>query len=88
MSVGGKTEVWSIRECGTAIPRDEENEGECSTVNKNPETDIGIQPEGQRSKTVSHWLLPLPQSEMAILPPGILRMRLCESCLLPSSIPL
>ena len=42
-----------------------------TTVNKNPETDIGLQPEDQKSKAASHWLLPLPQSKMAILPPGI-----------------
>ena len=43
----------------------------CSTINKNPEIEIGIQVEVQKGKTDSHWLLPLPQSEMAILPPGI-----------------
>ena len=32
-------------------------------MNKNPETDIGIQPEDQKRKTISNWLLPLPQSE-------------------------
>ena len=51
-------------------------------VNKNPETDIGVQAEGQKSKTASHWLLPIPQSKMVTLPLGILRMRLSESCLL------
>ena len=45
--------------------------GGCSMNNKNPETDIGVQPEDQKSKAASHWLLPLRQSEMAILPPGI-----------------
>ena len=33
---------------------------EYSTINKNPETDIGVQPEGQKSKTASYWLLSLP----------------------------
>ena len=47
------------------------NNSSCSTINKNLETDIAVQSEGQKSKTVSHWLLPLPQSEMEILPPGI-----------------
>lgn len=32
-----------------------------STTNKHPETDIGVQSEGQQSKTAPHWLLPLPQ---------------------------
>ena len=40
-----------------------------SMINKNSVTEIEIQPEGQKSKTASHWLLPLLQSEMAILPP-------------------
>ena len=35
----------------------------CSTGNKNPETDIGIQSEDQRSKAARHWLLPLPHIE-------------------------
>ena len=45
--------------------------GLCNTINKNPETGIGVQPEGQKSITDSHWLLPLPEFEMTILPPGI-----------------
>lgn len=40
-------------------------------VNKNPESDTGVQHEGQKSKVASPWFLPLPLSEMAILPPGI-----------------
>ena len=40
--------------------------------NKNIETDVGVQPEGQKSKTANPWLLPLSQSKMVILPPGIL----------------
>ena len=40
-------------------------------TNKNPEKDIGVQPEGQKRETVSHWLLPLTQSGVEILPPGI-----------------
>lgn len=48
----------------------------CSTINKNPETNIGIQAEDQKSKPTRHWFLPLPQSKMVILPSGILRMRL------------
>lgn len=39
---------------------------ECSTINKIPETDIRVQPEGQKSNEASHWFLPLPMSEMAI----------------------
>ena len=31
----------------------------------------GVQSEGQKSKIVSHWLLLLPESEVAILPPAI-----------------
>ena len=42
-----------------------------STVNKNPETDTGVQTEDQKNKAASPWFLPLPQSEMAILPTGI-----------------
>ena len=55
----------------------------CSMNNKNPETDIGVQPEDQKNKAgiqknkaVSHWLLLLPQSKVAILSPQILRLRL------------
>ena len=40
-------------------------------INKNPELEIGVQTEGQKRKTASYWLLPLSQSEMAILPLGI-----------------
>ena len=29
----------------------------CSTINKKPETDIGVQPEGQKSKAVSCFCL-------------------------------
>ena len=54
----------------------------CGSINKNPETDIGVQPEGQKSKTARHWLLPLPQSEMVVLPSRILRMGLTMSGLL------
>ena len=43
----------------------------CSMSNKNSESDIGVQPECQKSKIGSHWLLPLPQTEIVILPPGI-----------------
>ena len=43
----------------------------CSMMNNNPETETGVQPEGQKSKTASHWLLPLHQFEMVILPSGI-----------------
>ena len=50
--------------------------GECSTNNRNPEADIGVHPEDQKSKAVNHWLLPLPQTKMVILPPRILRLRL------------
>ena len=45
--------------------------------NKNPETDnIEVQYEEQKIKVASHWLLRLPQTEMVILLPRILRMRL------------
>ena len=54
-----------------------------SMINKNPEADTGFQSEDQKNKSASHRLFPLPQFKMAILPPGILRMRLTESCLLP-----
>ena len=44
------------------------------------------QPEGQKSKTASPWLLPLPQSEMTVLPPRISELRLhlrhVSSCLI------
>ena len=40
-------------------------------INKNSETEIGVQIEYLKSKAASPWLLPRPQSEMAILPPGI-----------------
>ena len=46
----------------------------CSTINSNPEADIEVQSEDQKSKVTSHWLLSLPQLEN--LPLGILRMRL------------
>ena len=32
-------------------------------INKTSETDIGVQPEDQKSKAASHWLLPRLQSE-------------------------
>ena len=34
-----------------------------SMINKNPETEIGVQPEDQKGKTFSYWLLSLPQSK-------------------------
>lgn len=37
-------------------------------INKNPETDSRVQPKGQKNETASYWLLPLLQSEMAVLP--------------------
>lgn len=40
----------------------------CSKNNKNTETDIGVQPEDQKSKA----------AKMAIVPPGILRMTQTE----------
>ena len=55
------------------LQRDMEDGGNmCSMINKNSQTEIGVQPEGQKSKTASHWLLPLPQFKMVILPPRIL----------------
>lgn len=45
-------------------------------LNKISETDNQFQPESQKNKTVSYWLLLLPQSKMVILLPGILRMKL------------
>lgn len=60
----------------------------CSTINTNPETNIGVQPKSQKSKTANRDSYHNLSSEMVILPPGILRMRLSESCVLQSSIPL
>lgn len=40
-----------------------------STNNINQETDIGIQHEDQKNKADGHSLLPLPLTEMTILPP-------------------
>ena len=48
----------------------------CSMNNKNPETDIEVQPEDQKSKVASPWLLHEHQTKMMILSPQILRMRL------------
>lgn len=39
-------------------------------LNKNPERETGVQPKYLKSKA-EHWLLPRPQSEMAILTPEI-----------------
>ena len=39
--------------------------------NKHSEREIGVHPEGSKSKTAIHWLLPLPHSEMVIFSPGI-----------------
>ena len=51
------------------------NEKNClfswSTINKNSEKEIEVQPENLQSKAASHWLLPQTQSEMEILPLGI-----------------
>ena len=44
-------------------------------INKNPETDTGVQPEDQKSKAASHWLLPIC-AKLVILPLEIPRMRL------------
>ena len=33
----------------------------CSKINKNSETDIGVEPEDQKSKAASHWLITRPQ---------------------------
>ena len=43
----------------------------CSMINKNAETKIAVQPECKQSKEVCCWLLPPPQFEMVILPPGM-----------------
>ena len=40
-------------------------------INKNSGLEISIQPEDPQSRTTSHWLLPWPQSKIAMLPPGI-----------------
>ena len=66
-TVSSELETVAIKECWPHI---------CSTVHKNPETDIGVQPEGQKSKTANDWLLPLPQSEVVILALGVLKMKL------------
>ena len=49
----------------------------CRTINKNSETDIGVQPEDQKSKAASHWLLPQPQSKNGDPAFRNFRMRLC-----------
>ena len=36
-----------------------------SAINKNSERETGVQPEDQKGKAASHWLLPRPQSEKA-----------------------
>lgn len=62
----------------------------CSTINTNPETEIGVLPEGQKSKTTSHWLVPLPQPEnkrfsLNFSPDAVLwlcLLYLCSSCLI------
>lgn len=56
-----------------------------SMVNKSPGTEIGVHPEDQKIKTASNWFLPLPQSEIEILLPGISEEDL-ESYLLPSLV--
>ena len=45
-------------------------------INKNSETDIGVQPEDQKSKAASHWLLPRPHSKNGDSTSRTLRMRL------------
>ena len=60
--------VWCLCSvCGKCV------HGVCgSTINKNPETDIGLQPEDQKSKATSHLYLSL---KVTILPSGNLRIR-------------
>ena len=53
------------------------SEAKWSTINKSSETDIGVQPEDQKSKAASHWLFPLPQSENGESASGNLRIKLC-----------
>ena len=48
----------------------------CCIINKNPETDIGVQPIDQKNNADRHWLIPLPQSNNGDPTPGNLRMRL------------
>ena len=47
-----------MKEGGKEGRKVERKEGrkEDSTNNKNPETDVGVQPEDQKSKIASHWL--------------------------------
>lgn len=42
----------------------------CSIINKNPELDTGVPFKGQKRKIANHWLFLLPQSKIAIVPPG------------------
>lgn len=42
-----------------------------SAISKNSESEAGVQSKGQKSKAVKLWLLPLPRSEITILPPEI-----------------
>ena len=42
-----------------------------STINKSSEREIGVPSGDSKNKMARHWLLPRPQSAVAILPPGI-----------------
>ena len=53
----------------------------CSMINKNPETEIGVQPEGQKSKTAK--LLALTSTSIRNDDPTSWDLRLGGSCLLP-----
>lgn len=55
-------------------------------INETSETDLGVQPEEQRNKAVTDSYL--DEFEMAILPPGNVRKKQSESCLLPLYNPL
>ena len=55
--------IWTVHLEGSRLPRIEGSEHTFSKIDKNSETDTGVQPEGQQNKTGSHWLLPLPQSK-------------------------
>lgn len=51
----------------------------CNTIKKNPETDIGVQPEGQEAKQPAVGSYRYLSPKMAILPAG---MRLCQDTVL------
>ena len=81
------TEQGMVMLAGNLRTWNDDLTGLCSMSNKNPETDIGVQDEDQKSKAASHWLFPLPQSEMGDPAPTNPQTE-PETHLLPSYIPL